>query len=71
MIVKSHPKKDNRCVFCNNWIGDAKMKFVNTSLGYEYDDHVLGTCTKKNCSKHAGNLCRDKYEPSMDAKRLL
>lgn len=71
MMVKNHPKRGNKCVFCNNWIGDAKMKFVSTSVGYEYDDHAFGTCTKLNTKKNAGYGCQNKYEPSMDAKRLL
>lgn len=70
-MYRQHPRSNKRCVFCNNWIGNAKMKFINTAIGYEYDDNALGTCTKKCTKTHAGYSCQNHYEPSLEAKRLL
>ena len=70
-MYRQHPRNNKRCVFCNNWIGDAKMKFISPAVGYEYDDNPLGTCTKTGMKQHAGYSCQKYYEPSMDAKRLL
>lgn len=70
-IYKHHPKRAKNCVFCHYWIGDAKMKFVNNVVGYEYDGNAKGKCTKRNgASTPAVYTCRD-YEPSVDASKLL
>jgi hypothetical protein len=74
MAVKytHHPKRSKSCVFCNYWIGDAKMKFVNSVVGYSYDGNVSGQCTKRNGSKTpAVYSCGKDYEPSIEAKKLL
>lgn len=70
-MYKHHPKRAKNCVFCHYWIGDAKMKFINSNTGYEYDGSAKGKCTKRNgASTVAVYNCRD-YAPSVDASKLL
>lgn len=68
---KHHPKRAKNCVFCNYWIGDAGMKFVNSVTGYEYEGAANGRCTKRNGANTSAAYSCTKYEPSMEAKRLL
>ena len=45
-IYTHHPKGAKDCVFCKFWIGDAKMKFVNSVVGYASGtvrQHLLAT----------------------------
>lgn len=70
-MYKHHPKRAKNCVLCHYWIGDAKMKFVNSNTGYEYNGNVKGKCIKRNgASTAAVYSCRD-YAPSVDASKLL
>lgn len=66
-----HPKRAKNCVFCNNWIGDAQMKFKNSIMGYEYEAVAKGKCTRRNGAVTSSCYSCQNYEPSMDAKRLL
>ena len=68
--TRNHPRNKKTCVFCNYWLGDAGIKFVNSTVGYEYELTAKGSCTKRNCSTPTHVSCQN-YEPSMDAKRLL
>ncbi len=68
--TRNHPKRKKCCVFCNYWFGDAGMKFVNSTVGYEYEHEAKGSCTKRNCSTPTYVNCQH-YEPSIDAKKLL
>jgi len=68
--TRNHPKRKKCCVFCNYWLGDAGMKFVNSTVGYEYEHDAKGPCTKRNCSTSTYTSCQH-YEPSIDAKKLL
>ncbi len=70
-ICKHHPKRVKNCAFCKFWLGDAKMKFVGSIVGYEYDGSTKGKCTKRNgSSTSALHNCSD-YAPSLEAERLL
>lgn len=69
--VTHHPKRAKKCVFCNNWIGDAELKFVNSNVGYQYETLAKGKCTKKNGASTDAVYNCPKYEPSIDAKKLL
>lgn len=70
-MYKHHPKRAKNCVLYHYWIGNAKMKFVNSNTGYEYDGNVKGKCIKRNgASTAAVYSCRD-YAPSVDASKLL
>ena len=66
----NHPKRCKKCVFCNYWMGDAKLKFVNTTVGYEYDNIARGKCMQRNMSIDANNTCF-RYAPNMAASKLL
>lgn len=66
-----HPKRAKNCVFCNNWIGDANMKLINSIVGYEYERSTEGKCTRRNGAKTVACYSCTNYEPSMDAKKLL
>lgn len=70
-IYTHHPKRAKNCVFCNNWIGDANMIFVNSIVGYKYDANVKGKCTKRNGASTSACYTCPNYDPSMDAKKLL
>lgn len=70
-ICKHHPKRVKNCVFCKFWIGDAKMKFVNSIIGYEYDGSIKGKCTKRNGSSTSALYNCSSYVPSPEAERLL
>lgn len=70
-IYKHHPKRAKNCVFCNNWLGDAGMRFIGSGVGYEYDGSVKGKCTRRNGASTSASYSCPKYEPSMDAKKLL
>lgn len=70
-MYRHHPKRAKNCVFCNYWIGDAKMRFVNSVAGFEYDGCVKGKCIKKNGASTSAYSSCPKYEPSIDAQKLL
>ena len=69
-LCRNHPKRCKYCVFCNYWISDIKLKFINSTVGYEYEQNADGKCVKKNNSTRAYSSC-PKFEPSADAKKLL
>ena len=68
--TRNHPKKCKKCVFCNYWIGNAELKFINSTVGYEYEQYAEGKCAKQNSTKKAYLTC-NKYSPSIDALKLL
>lgn len=70
-IVRHHPKRCKLCVFCNYWFGDAKMKFYNSVVGYEYDNSVKGKCAKRNGAMTSAGYTCNNYAPSVDAGKLL
>ena len=67
---RNHPKRFKSCVFCYYWIGNAEMKFINSTVGYEFEANACGKCTKKNNNTKAYQSCSN-YEPNMEAKRVL
>ena len=69
-ICTNHPKRCKYCVFCNYWISDIKLKFKNSNAGYEYEQSTEGKCVKMNWTTRTNSSC-NKYEPSIDAKKLL
>lgn len=69
-VCRNHPKRCKHCVFCNYWISDIKLKFINSTVGYEYEHYTKGKCAKSNCTTYTYSSCQ-KYEPSIDAKKLL
>lgn len=70
-IYTHHPKRVKDCVFCKFWIGDAKMKFVNSIVGYAYEASARGKCTKRNGSATPACYSCPNYVPSPEAERLL
>lgn len=67
-----NPKRNKVCVFCNNWIGNADMQYIDSAVGYEFDSAAKGQCTKKSgATTSASQTCSNNYEPSMEARRLL
>lgn len=68
--TRNNPKRLKGCVFCNYWTGDANMKFINSTVGYEYELTTVGKCTKKNTSTRTYQSC-SAYAPSVDASKLL
>lgn len=68
--TKGHPKRNKYCVFCKYWTGEADMKFINSTVGYEYEHDAKGKCMKKDCNMLAYSACQ-RYEPSIDAEKLL
>jgi len=70
-IYTHHPKRAKDCVFCKFWIGDAKMKFVNSVVGYAYEASERGKCTKQNGSATPACYSCPNYVPSPEAERLL
>ena len=68
----ARPNFTHLCVFCDNWTGDAEMKFRSTGMGYEYEREAVGKCIKKNgCVTKAASGCSNHYEPNREAKKLL
>ena len=70
-IYTHHPKGAKDCVFCKFWIGDAKMKFVNSVVGYAYEASTRGRCTKRNGSSTPACYSFPNYAPSPEAEKLL
>lgn len=68
--TKAHPRKVKRCVFCEYWTGDADLKFVSTTGGYEYESCTYGICKKKNTMQTTYESCAN-YTPNMTARKLL
>lgn len=68
--TRNNPKRHKGCVFCHYWIGDANMKFINSTVGYEYESTTIGKCTKRNASTRTHQSCTN-YAPSIDASKLL
>lgn len=69
-LGRKHPKRNKVCAFCNYWVSDLKMKFINSTVGYEFEQYTKGKCAKTNCTTNAYITC-PKYEPGIDAKKLL
>lgn len=70
-IYTHHPKRVKDCVFCKFWIGDARMRFVNSAVGYEYEASVKGKCTKRNGSATPACYSCPSYVPGPEAEKLL
>ena len=70
-IYTHHPKRAKDCVFCKFWTGDAKMKFVNSVVGYAYEASARGKCTKRNGSATPACYSCPNYAPSPEAEKLL
>lgn len=68
--TKNTPKRSKICVFCEYWTGDADLKFISSTVGYEYEHNAIGKCTKKNTNQHTFSSCAN-YEPSREAKKVL
>jgi len=68
--IRKHPRRDKRCVFCKYWMGDAGLKYVNSSVGFEYERDTLGKCLKRNINHLTYFSCFD-YSPSIDAEKIL
>ena len=66
----AHPKRRKICVFCHYWYGNADMRFVNTAVGFEFNNSADGKCMKTNCSKKTHTYCQH-YQPSIEASKLL
>ena len=67
---RNHPKRCKQCVFCNYWFGNADLKFISSTVGYEYENYAQGKCAKKNVNVKAYQSC-SLYKPSIDASKLL
>ena len=66
------PKHNKVCVFCNNWVGDANMKYLSSTNVYEFDSDAKGQCTKKSGAvMRASQFCSSHYTPNREAERLL
>lgn len=68
--TRNHPKRCKQCAFCNFWIGNAELKFINSTVGYEYEYYSQGKCAKKSTNVKAYQSC-GLYTPSLDAQKLL
>jgi len=68
--TRNHPRRSKYCVFCKYWMGDAGLKYVSPSVGFEYERDVLGKCIKSNLNYLTYFSCFD-YVPSIDAEKLL
>ena len=66
-----HPKRSKDCVFCKFWLGDANMKFVNSTAGYAYEASARGKCANRNGSVTPACYSCPNYKPSPDAEKLL
>lgn len=70
---RAHPKRNKYCVFCNYWMGNANLAFINSNAGYEFDSSVNAKCAKMNNNRisnyNAGGCIG--YEPSIEARKLL
>ena len=68
--TRRNPRNSKICVFCKYWSGDADMKFINSTVGYEYELTASGKCMKKNVTEKTHCSC-SYYEPSYEAEKLL
>ena len=68
--TRRHPRNSKICVFCEYWTGDAGLKFINSTTGYEYELTASGKCTKKNVNEQTHCSCNF-YEPSREARKLM
>lgn len=68
--TRNNPKRHKGCVFCHYWTGDANMKFINSTVGFEYELTAIGKCTKCNANKRTHQACPN-FVPSVDASKLL
>ena len=66
-----HPKRAKNCVFCKYWLGDANMRFVNSIVGYEYENSARGKCTERNGAVFSAIYSCQYYVPSPEAEKLL
>lgn len=67
--TRNNPRWARYCVFCEYWTGDADLKFVSSSAGYEYESQAVGKCMKFSTNRFAHNIC-GKYEPNAAARRM-
>lgn len=68
--TRNTPKRSKICVFCEYWTGDAGLKFINSTVGYEYESYTNGKCTKKNTNQPTYTSCAN-YTPNMAARKIL
>ena len=72
--LTAHPKKGKKCAFCKRWDGNADLEFKGPSTGFLITTGVTGKCMASssglNMASTAGATC-SKYEPSVEASRLL
>lgn len=68
--TRNYPRRGKQCVFCHYWIGNADLKFISSTVGYEYEYYAQGQCTKQSASKKAYLSCNF-YTPSIEALKLL
>lgn len=71
-MQQTHPKRSKHCAYCNYWVGDAKLKYINNNVGFEYDNNANGKCIRRSGSiTRAGSSCDKDYEPNQEAKKIL
>ncbi len=46
-LTRRHPKTSKVCAFCNYWMSDIKLKFINSTVGYEYESYTRGSAQKQ------------------------
>ena len=70
-IYKHHPKRAKDCVFCKFWMGDARMKFISSGIGFEFDGNAKGPCAKRNGASTTAFYTCPNYAPGLEAEKLL
>ena len=68
--TRNHPRRSKCCVFCHYWMGDAELKYVSPSVGFEYERDARGKCMKKDLSFFTYASC-NMFSPSIEASKLL
>lgn len=68
----AQPKFTHLCAFCENWTGDADLKFRSVGMGYEYEREATGKCIKRSGAiTKAASGCKERFEPSREARKLM
>lgn len=70
-MMTVHPKRTKCCALCKSWDGDANLTLVNQDVGFRADNSKRGKCAKSNNNSKFGNESCSKYEPSVEASRIL
>ncbi len=68
--TRRHPRNSKICAFCEYWSSNMDMKFINSTVGYEYELYSQGKCMKKNTTTQTHVSCNF-YTPSREAQKLL